>query len=207
MKKKMSCNSFSSDSDSFSSDSDSSSSDSYSYSSDSEFSPFFMQEREVLPFPVLPHVLLLKDYEGPIPRHFKVSQRGFNSDSYTNDELNMIPECIKKLLQKESLPSNECTENNTNTNNKLTNRRTVEVYRGPAKGFLEDYPGWIHQKKARLCGKVAGKHFDNYYWSPKTGKRFDSAVQAQKFLNLLEETNGDEDKAFAIWKSTKSRRN
>jgi len=208
-------NSFLSDSNSFSNDSNSCSSDSNSSKSDSNFclsncdsdtnsdtnsdssgsSPFLMQKGEDLPIPVLPHLLILKDYEVPMSKYNKVSLRGFNADSYNDEQLNMMPQSLRKMLIKNSPNQGK---KSSNTTSRLTNRKRLEVYRGPAKGFLEDYPGWIHQKKIRLCG-VQKRYLDPYYYSPETGKKFDSLVQVKKFLMLLETTHGDEDRAYALW--------
>lgn len=62
-----------------------------------------------------------------------------------------------------------------------------------------DVKGWIlhihERKKAR-----GGKHFDRYWYTPKTGKKMRSNPEVSRFLGHLKSTHGDEDKAWELFK-------
>jgi hypothetical protein len=56
--------------------------------------------------------------------------------------------------------------------------------------------GWMMHVHKRPIKNGSKRHFDYYWFSPKTGKRLRSKVEVQRFLAHLETSNGDEDIAF-----------
>ena len=102
---------------------------------------------------------------------------------------------IRKRKKKKS-PSNDYDSQN-NLDKKPRTRHTI--YTGSAPGYP---PGWKNIQKRRLGGKGKG-HVDNYWISPKTGKKFQSNPDATKFLDCLDMKDGDEDKAFSLHKEVK----
>jgi|NOAtaT_6_FD_contig_31_6815196_length_1092_multi_4_in_0_out_0_2 hypothetical protein len=60
--------------------------------------------------------------------------------------------------------------------------------------FLAGREGWIRETHNR---KNNPKHFDKYWFTPKTKKKLRSVPEVKRFLELLDLVNGDEDAAFA----------
>lgn len=68
----------------------------------------------------------------------------------------------------------------------------------PASEFGE---GW----KVRKVPRLKGTHSDSYYYSPIMGYKFRSKAEVGRFLEHLEEANGDESIAIDIFKGSKKK--
>lgn len=62
----------------------------------------------------------------------------------------------------------------------------------PAKGYP---PGW----SVREIPRSKGSHVDRYFYSPNMGYRFRSKKEVERFLKCLQETDGDESAAIAVF--------
>ena len=81
---------------------------------------------------------------------------------------------------------------------------TNEVWMGVPDDPLEGgWPeGWIKRKFERKGGLSKGG-LDRYWYSPQTKKKFRSMVEIKKFMFSLTQTNGDEEKAWLLFKGMK----
>jgi hypothetical protein len=69
--------------------------------------------------------------------------------------------------------------------------------REPApEDLLAGKEGWIRETHNR---KNNPKHFDRYWFTPKTNRKLRSIPEVKRFLEFLDSVNGDEDAAFALF--------
>lgn len=75
-----------------------------------------------------------------------------------------------------------------------------------SNGMVEDIPapepelaalGWTRKAFRRSATPL---HIDRYWYTPETQKKLRSRVEVSKFLAYLEDTGGDEDEAFILFK-------
>lgn len=76
-----------------------------------------------------------------------------------------------------------------------------EVSSGAPNDALEGgWPdGWTKKTFERTCGKTKGR-LDSYWYSPIQKKKFRSMTEVRRFLNALKQANGDEEKAWRLFK-------
>ena len=76
-----------------------------------------------------------------------------------------------------------------------------EVWSGPPDEAIPGgWPdGWTKKLFERPTGKTKGTK-DRYWYSPKTQKKFRSMIEVNRFMDALKQANGDEDRAWKIFK-------
>jgi hypothetical protein len=103
----------------------------------------------------------------------------------------------KKSTSPKAAPAKKRSASSTG----LVKKKNPEVWSGPPDDKLEGgWPaGWVKKKFERKTGRLAGRA-DSYWFSPIRQKQLRSMAEVKRFMAALKQANGDEDKAWAIFK-------